>query len=312
MKKILLFLMMFLAAEARECVVESQDILTPWNSPTIRNAIGCEEDMSDRGRTITIGGYVFPDMENNLLKSLVCKGEFDSLREEYFPQVEASFKALDTSYRNDKEYHDPVIYLSTGKTDLNDLVAYYNLSTICAAFRLMPGANDYLAQQDSENRKSILNNLKGVLYEIHQASCSDITEAEMSIGEGEEFPLYVVIRKPGCSSIRLFILEHTNNNVPYYLRFDMTCADVEKIKDKWDEVKSDYQRRIEIYKKTHTPNPGLDPIFEELSFTEFYLAVKGLSPRGEEVSAMTECGCMRQIVPYTIEDIKNMFENDQW
>ena len=297
MKKILLYLLMFLAAEARECVPESQKILIPWNVSAIEKRGGYGGSSAEQ---------IF-SWQLSSLRRLVREGEYDRLREEYFPQIEASFKVLD----------DQDIYLFTNKADLDDLVACYNLSTICAAFRLMPGVNDYLAQQDSEKRKAILNKLKSVLYDIHRASCADITEADMCIGEGEEFPWYVVIRKPGCSSIRLFILENIHGNTPYYFGFGMRCSSVEEIKSQFEDRKRhrEFLKLFKFVRGIFLPHkePLKVPIFEMLDFAEFYLASKRLSPCGQIMSIFTVDGtCEDRVENYTIEGIKNMFENDQW
>ena len=300
MKKTLLFLLMFLAAEAKECVLESQKILIPWNVSAIQERAGYNN--------ISVSGAerLF-SWQLSSLRRLVYEGEYDRLREEYFPQMDASFKVL-----NDQD-----IYISTEKADLVDLVIYYNLSTICASFRLLPGVNNYLAQQDSEKRKSILNKLKSVLYDIHRASCTDITETDMCIGEGEEFPLYVVIQKPGCSSIRLFVLERANSNIPYYLGFEVKCVSVEEIKSRFENEKN-LRRFYEQY--AHTKEDVLphqkqvhSSLIEMLDFAEFYLALKRLYPCGQKVSVFTDRGtCEDRVEDYTIEKIKNMFENDQW
>ena len=299
MKKTLLIFLMFLAAEAKECVLESQEILIPWNVTDIAMRSGYSISVS--------GAEEVFSWQLSSLRRLVCEGEYDRLREEYFPQIDASFKVL-----NDKD-----IYIHTEKADLIDLVIYYNLSTICASFRLLPGVNNYLAQQDGEKRKSILNKLKSVLYDIHRVSCSDITEANIRIGEGEEFPLYVVIQKPGCSSVRLFVLESTNGNIPYYLGFEVQCVSVEEIKSRF-ESKKNHKSSYEQY--AHTKEDVLPHqkevhslLFEMLDFAEFYLALKRLSPCGQAMSVFTDRGtCEDRVEDYTIEKIKDIFVNDQW
>ena len=300
MKKTLLFLLMFLAAEAKECVLESQKILIPWNVSAIQERAGYNNiSVSGAERLFS---WQLPS-----LRRLVYEGEYDRLREEYFPQMDASFKVL-----NDQD-----IYISTEKADLVDLVIYYNLSTICASFRLLPGVNNYLAQQDGEKRKSILNKFKSVLYDIHRASCTDITEADMRIGKGEAFPLYVVIQKPGCSSIRLFVLERTNGNIPYYLGFEVKCVSVEEIKSRFEEEKNlrSFYKLYAHTKEFFLPyqKQAYSPIFEILDFTEFYLALKRLSPCGQAMSVFTDRGtCEDRVEDYTIEKIKDIFVNDQW
>lgn len=304
MKKLMLALFMFLSVEANESVPESQEILTPWNSERIRWAMGCNShflpDSNAVGRRI--GNYSFFDEYLKSLQGFVCQGGADRLREEFFPQIEVSFKVSDNQ----------IIYLSSVKADLDDLLSYYNLSTICAIIHALPGEKNGVAQLDGDKRKAFLSDLKSVLYDMHHASCSDISAPDMRVGKGEEHPLYVVIQKPGCSSVRIFIWEHTVGHTPYYLGFDMACASVDRLKSGFGDAKESYSTCMDIYKKVEKANQMHDPVLEELSFTEFYLAVKGLYPYANQVSYLTTKGCIDAIQFYTIKDIEKMLHDDQW
>ena len=95
----------------------------------------------------------------------------------------------------------------------------------------------------------------------------------------------------------------------------MLCSREEWIKSLYDENKQLYERRS--LKKLcrdgeFCPNYELHPVVDELSFEEFYLALKGLrtdlalffaDPTGPETITEKD---------YTLEEIEKMFLSDQW
>ena len=292
---------MLLPVEANEGTEESQEVLTPWSGRAVYLEIG--------GRSYTSPFSL--SLASIWFQGMVNEGVFDRLREEFFPQIKVSFKVLDNW----------IIYLSTEKVRLDDLVAYYNLSTIYATLKLMEREPIYLLQQDDEKRKSILNKIKGVLYDIHHKSCSgDIGEPAMTKygEEEEEFPLYVVLQKPGCSSIRLFILKTAIANIPRYVRFDMLCSREEWNKRLFDENKQLFERLDfgKAYRSSRLserfPNYELHPVLDELSFEEFYLALKGLFIELVDVEAYPTGSATRAEKDYTLEEIEKMLLSDQW
>jgi len=223
------------------------------------------------------------------LRALTREGVFETLRKEFFPELDISMEVSD----------DQPIRLAVKKADLYDVVIYCHLCRIYAELLKTKDAS-YMKQLGDEERVRFLNRLKATLYNIYNIARGSASGTG-KLGEAEEVPSVVAIQD--------------ESDRGFYHKAYLFVADI------WH---ADSAARGEpLYRLFHVPNMPFEHILPEqyeilkemnkerrkLDFHQFVFENYLLEPGSTITQYMTMHGCyydFNRPVRYNLEEIHKL------
>ena len=230
--------------------------------------------------------YIFgedsPDSDEvQYLRDVTREGVFEQLRENLFPELEASLKVPNAQS----------IQLIVKNAKLEDIVIYCGLCRIYAELMTSKDAS-YIRQLDDENRTIFLKHLKTSLYTIYKADSCLGDEPEMSLGT-EKFPLVRINQNADSHLVYLYVVDklHTDSSEqtePYYRLFYIPRASKEHV----DEL-------FEVFRE-------MSP---ELTRSQYYFVTQLLRPDRTIMQRLTPDGCVYETKLYVQKEIDKQCSN---